>query len=71
MIIRVNSALANPMLFRVAQLADVTLEISNSIEGFSIEEPGKDAITGTERREFHMVIRDIMREFRSPAEPVE
>lgn len=69
MIIRVNSMLANPMLFRVAQLEDVTLEISHDIEGFSIEQVGEEPITGTERREFHMAIRDIMRALRSPVAP--
>lgn len=68
MIIRVNSALANPMLFRVAQLQDVTLEISHDIEGFSIEQDGEVTVTGTERREFHMAIRDLMRSLRSPVE---
>lgn len=69
MIIRVNSELANPMLFRVAQLQDVTLEISHDIVGFSIEQTGEETITGTDRREFHMAIRDIMRVVRSPATP--
>lgn len=69
MIIRVNSDLANPMLFRVAQLEGISLEVSHDIVGFSIEQDGEVTVTGTERREFHMAIRDIMRSVRSPVVP--
>jgi hypothetical protein len=61
MVIRLNSSLANPMLFRVAMIEGVTLEISSEIEGFIIEQPGEEAIIGSDRREFHMAIRELMR----------
>lgn len=64
MVIRVNSQLATPMLFRVMQMEDVTLEVSADIEGFVIEREGQDDVTGSDRREFHMAIRELMMEHR-------
>lgn len=64
MVIRVNSQLATPMLFRVMQMEDVTLEVSSDIEGFSIEREGQEDVTGSDRREFHTAIRDLMMEHR-------
>jgi hypothetical protein len=61
MVIKVNSQLANPMLFRVAMMEGVSLEISSEIEGFIIEQEGEEDIVGSDRREFHMAIREIMR----------
>ena len=68
MVIKVNSQLANPMLFRVAMMEDVRLEVSAEIEGFVIEQEGEEDIVGTDRREFHMAIRDILRESRGRRE---
>lgn len=64
MVIKVNSQLATPMLFRVLQMEDVTLEVSSEIEGFVIEREGEEDVTGTDRREFHMAVRDLMMEHR-------
>ena len=61
MVIRLNSSLANPMLFRVAMVEGVTLEISSEIEGFIIQQEGEEDIVGTDRREFHLSIRELMR----------
>lgn len=68
MVIRLNSSLANPMLFRVAMLEGVTLEVSSDIEGFVIQQEGEEDIVGTDRREFHMAIREIMRGSRTRTE---
>ena len=60
MVIRVNSQLATPMLFRVAQMDDVTIEISADVEGFVIEREGEETLVGSDRRDFHMAMREIM-----------
>lgn len=64
MVIKVNSQLANPMLFRVAMMEGVKLEISSEVEGFVIQQEGEEDIVGTDRREFHMAIRELMRNAR-------
>lgn len=64
MVIRLNSSLANPTLFRVAMLGGVTLEVSPDIEGFVIQQEGEEDIVGTDKREFHMAILELMRNAR-------